>query len=45
MTIPQMAKAGVWLNLIGVVLITGFVYFLLPRVWGIELDVAADFIR
>ena len=44
-TIPQMAKAGVWLNLIGVVLITGFVYFLLPRVWGIELDVAADFIR
>jgi sodium-dependent dicarboxylate transporter 2/3/5 len=44
-TIPQMAKAGVWLNLIGVVLITGFVYFLLPRVWEIELDVAADFIR
>jgi sodium-dependent dicarboxylate transporter 2/3/5 len=44
-TIPQMAKAGVWLNLIGAVLITGFVYFLLPRVWGIELDVAVDTIR
>jgi sodium-dependent dicarboxylate transporter 2/3/5 len=44
-TISQMAKAGVWLNLIGVVVISGFVYFLLPRVWGIELDVATDFIR
>jgi sodium-dependent dicarboxylate transporter 2/3/5 len=44
-TIIQMAKAGVWLNLIGVVLISGFVYFLLPRIWGIELDVATDFIR
>ena len=36
-TIMQMAKAGVWLNLIGAVLITAFVYYLLPRVWGIEL--------
>ncbi len=44
-SIIQMAKAGVWLNLIGVVLISGFVYFLLPRIWGIELDVAPDFIR
>ena len=37
-TIPQMARAGIWLNLVGVVLITGFVYLLLPRVWGIVLD-------
>jgi sodium-dependent dicarboxylate transporter 2/3/5 len=36
-TIPQMVKAGLWLNLLGVVLITLFVYFVLPRVWGIEL--------
>ncbi|MBT8121648.1 MAG: DASS family sodium-coupled anion symporter [Gammaproteobacteria bacterium] len=36
-TIMQMAKAGIWLNLIGAVLITAFVYYLLPRVWGIEL--------
>jgi sodium-dependent dicarboxylate transporter 2/3/5 len=44
-TIIQMAKAGLWLNLIGAVLITVFVYFLLPVVWGIELDVPADSIR
>jgi len=37
-TIVQMAKAGFWLNLLGVVLITAFVYFVLPRVWGIDLD-------
>ncbi len=36
-TIPQMVKAGVWLNLLGVLLITLFVYFVLPWVWGIEL--------
>ncbi len=36
-TIPQMIRAGVWLNLAGVVLITGFVYFVLPTVWGLEL--------
>jgi sodium-dependent dicarboxylate transporter 2/3/5 len=37
-TIPQMMRAGFWLNLVGVVLITGFVYLLLPRVWGIVLE-------
>ncbi|MDH5513991.1 MAG: DASS family sodium-coupled anion symporter, partial [Gammaproteobacteria bacterium] len=36
-TIMQMAKAGIWLNLTGAVLITAFVYYLLPRVWGITL--------
>ena len=36
-TIPQMVKAGVWLNLLGVLLITLFVYFVLPMVWGIDL--------
>ena len=36
-TIPQMMKAGVWLNLIGVVLISLFVMFLLPVVWGIDI--------
>lgn len=38
-TIQQMAKAGFWLNLIGIVLITACVWFLLPRVWGIDLGV------
>jgi sodium-dependent dicarboxylate transporter 2/3/5 len=34
----QMARAGLWLNLLGVVLITTFVCLVLPRVWGIDLD-------
>jgi sodium-dependent dicarboxylate transporter 2/3/5 len=38
-TIPQMMKAGIWLNLLGAVLITTFVMFLLPIVWGIDINV------
>jgi sodium-dependent dicarboxylate transporter 2/3/5 len=33
-TIQQMVGAGVWLNLCGVVIITGFVYLLLPLLWN-----------
>jgi len=36
-TIPQMIKAGLWLNLLGVFLIAAFVYYLLPQVWGFDL--------
>ena len=36
-TIPQMVSAGIWLNLLGAVLITGFVYLVLPYAWGIDL--------
>jgi len=36
-TIAQMAGAGVWLNLLGVLVICAFVYWLLPLVWGISL--------
>lgn len=36
-TIPQMMRAGFWLNLAGAALITGFVYFVLPAVWGLDL--------
>ena len=35
--IPDMAKAGFVLNLIGIVLVTIAVYVLLPIVWGIDL--------
>ncbi len=38
-TIPQMMKAGLGLNLIGIVVITFFVVFLLPLVWGIDVGV------
>lgn len=30
LTIPQMARAGFWLNLAGAVVLTGFVYLLIP---------------
>ncbi|MEX0593303.1 MAG: SLC13 family permease [Balneolaceae bacterium] len=39
LTIPQMARAGFWLNIIGIVVITVMVYFLLPVVWQIDLEV------
>jgi sodium-dependent dicarboxylate transporter 2/3/5 len=41
-TIPQMMKAGIWLNLIGVVLISLFVMFLLPVVWGIDIHLFSE---
>lgn len=34
-TIPQMAKTGFWLNIIGSILITLFVIFYLPRVFNL----------
>ncbi|WP_085521526.1 SLC13 family permease [Tuberibacillus sp. Marseille-P3662] len=35
--IPDMAKAGVVLNIISIVLVTIFIYYLLPTMWGIDL--------
>ncbi|MFS0690273.1 DASS family sodium-coupled anion symporter [Sporosarcina sp. 179-K 8C2 HS] len=35
--IPDMAKAGFALNIIGIVLVTASIYFLLPLLWGIDL--------
>ena len=37
-TIPQMAKAGLWLNIIGIILITGFTAYIMPALWGVELN-------
>ena len=34
--IPQMARAGIWLNLLGSLVISGAVLWLLPRVWGLN---------
>jgi sodium-dependent dicarboxylate transporter 2/3/5 len=36
-TVPQMARAGLWLNLIGVLLVTTIVYFLMIPVFQINL--------
>jgi sodium-dependent dicarboxylate transporter 2/3/5 len=44
-SIAQMVAAGFRLNLIGVVVITGFVYLLLPYAWGIHLQAALPVIR
>jgi sodium-dependent dicarboxylate transporter 2/3/5 len=43
-SIQQMALAGLWLNLLAVVVVTGFVCLLLPRVWNLDLQIAADII-
>lgn len=43
-TIPQMAKAGIWLNIISVFVITIMAYILLPLIWGIELTTLPEWI-
>lgn len=40
--IPDMAKAGFALNIIGVILVTVSIYFLLPLLWGIDLTTIPD---
>lgn len=37
--ITDMAKAGFWLNIVGIILIPLTIYFLLPTFWGIDLTV------
>lgn len=36
--IPDMVKAGVWLNMVGVAIISLVAYFWLPLVWGIDIS-------
>jgi solute carrier family 13 (sodium-dependent dicarboxylate transporter), member 2/3/5 len=36
-SIQQMVRAGFWLNIMSSLLITGFVYFILPLLWDVEL--------
>ncbi len=36
--ISDMAKAGLWLNIIGSILVVIFVVYLLPLLWGIDLN-------
>ncbi len=39
LTIPDMMRAGVWLNIISIIIITLTVYFLLPMLWGFDAGV------
>ncbi|MBN2055039.1 DASS family sodium-coupled anion symporter [bacterium] len=41
-TIQQMAKSGIWLNIIGTIAITLAVVYLLPLVWGVDFSVMPD---
>jgi solute carrier family 13 (sodium-dependent dicarboxylate transporter), member 2/3/5 len=41
-TIPQMCKSGIWLNIISIILITLAVTYFLPMVWGIDLTTLPD---
>ena len=36
-SIRQMAKTGIWLNLFGIIMISLFVMFYLPIIWGIDI--------
>ncbi len=38
LTIPNMIKAGFWLNLISILIVTALIYFLLPWLWDIHLS-------
>lgn len=40
--IPDMAKAGVFLNIIAIVVLTLAIYFFLPIVWNINLTTVPD---
>ncbi len=35
--IPDMVKTGLWLNIISILLITAFCYFILPLLWNIDI--------
>lgn len=37
-TIRQMVKAGIWLNLFGLILIALFINYYLPVIWGIDIN-------
>ena len=43
--IKDMAKAGLWLNLIGTVVIVIFIYYLMPLLWGIDLHATPDWAK
>jgi sodium-dependent dicarboxylate transporter 2/3/5 len=44
-TLPQMAKAGMWLNIILVPIIVGLVLLLGPIVFGIQFDTLPSWVK
>lgn len=45
LTIPDMVKTGIWMNLISIVLLCLMVYFVLPYLWDFEPSVYPDIFR
>ncbi|MCA9136925.1 MAG: DASS family sodium-coupled anion symporter [Planctomycetales bacterium] len=43
--IPDMARTGFWMNVISILVVTLFVYAVLPIVWGIEIETFPDALR
>jgi sodium-dependent dicarboxylate transporter 2/3/5 len=41
-SIKQMAKAGIYLNIVGTILITVFVVYILPVLWGVDLTLLPE---
>ena len=39
LTIPDMVRAGIWLNLFSIIILTVITYFLLPFMWGFDPNV------
>jgi sodium-dependent dicarboxylate transporter 2/3/5 len=38
LNIKDMVKAGIWLNIISIILLSLMVYFILPLLWNINLE-------
>jgi len=36
--IPDMVSKGIWMNIISIIVLTVFVYFVLPELWGIVVE-------
>ena len=44
--IPDMLRTGIWMNLISIVLLSAFVYYVLPVVWGFDpLELGQEFVK
>ena len=43
--IPDMVRAGIWMNILSIILLTLFVYLVLPLLWGFEPGVYPDSLK
>ncbi len=37
LTIPDMVRTGIWMNIISILVVTLIAYFLLPHLWGLDM--------